>query len=172
MSRRALIIILIVSIGMNVGLFGFMAYDVIRETHRFHDRSPLPLWLDRIEGLTPDQVSRIRAIMSEGKEPLDKLRDDLGRKRQELNLLIADQNPDLAAIDEKIGEISGVQARMEQLIAHQIIAIRAVLTPEQRQLLYDYMCRMMPPHSGPGFEGGLRPGMGMGHGWGRGGPDR
>ncbi len=173
MSRKALIIILIVSIGINLGLFGFMAFNAVRESRVLGDRRPLPHWLGTVEGITPDQKERINTIMTEGREPIEEYMNDLFQKRCELNLLITQQEPDLAAIDAKITEISGIQARMERLIVQQLIAVRGVLTPEQQQLLTDYMGRcMLPPSPGPPFGGMRGPGRSMGHGWGRGGPNR
>ncbi len=168
MSRRTLIIILIVSVGINLGLLGFMGYDALRNTRLFHERRPLPHWLGTIKGITPEQTDRMHAIMTEGRDPMDKLRNELFLKRCELTVLIAEQNPDLAAIDAKITEISGIQAQIEKLIVRQIIAIRGVLTPEQQQMLFDYMGRcMMPPPPGPPFGDGNRhgPEKGPAMGW-------
>ncbi|MBN2223848.1 MAG: Spy/CpxP family protein refolding chaperone [Deltaproteobacteria bacterium] len=173
MSRRTLIIILIVSIGINLGLLGFMGFNVVRETRLFNERRPLPHWLRTIEGLTPEQKDRIDTIVTEGRQPMEAHMNDLFQRRCELNLLITRPNPDLAAIDAKITEISGIQAQMEKFIVQQILAVRGVLTPEQQQILIDYMGRcMIPP--GPPF-GGMGPGSRTergGHGWGRGGPNR
>ncbi len=172
MSRKALIIILIVSIGINLGLLGFMALDHVKEKRLFDGRRPFHHWLTTIEGITPEQTDRISTIMDQGKEPIEGLMEDLFQRRCELNLLITRPNPDLTAIDAKIVEISGIQAQMEKLIVQQIIAVRAVLTPEQQKILTDYMGRcMIPPPPGQPF-GGMRPGRGMGHEWGRGGPNR
>jgi Spy/CpxP family protein refolding chaperone len=176
MSKKTLTIILIVSVGINLGLLGFMAYGALKHARLFHDQGPLPKWLDAVEGVTPEQKDQIKAIVTKGMGSMDTLRDGLFQKRCELHLLIAQKDPDLAAIDAKITEISGVQAQMETLIVHQIIAIRGVLTPEQEQLLLDYMGRHMTPPPGPQFERdrGMGPDhpMGRGYGWGRGGPDK
>jgi uncharacterized membrane protein len=175
MSRKTMIIILIVSIGINLGLLGFMAYGAVKHARLFRDRGPLPRWFDTVEGVTPDQRDRIKSIVKDGIGPMETLRNDLYQKRCELHLLIAQQDPDLAAIDAKITEISGIQAEVEKLIVHQIITIRGVLTPEQQELLLDYMGRCMTPPPGPPFEGGMGPGHRMerrGYGWGRGAPDR
>jgi Spy/CpxP family protein refolding chaperone len=173
MSRKTLIIILIVSVGINLGLLGFMGYRAARETRLFHERRPLPHWLGTMEGLTPEQMDRMHAIMTEGKDPMETLRDDLFQKRCELTVLITEQNPDLTAINAKITEISGIQARMELLIVQQIIAIRGVLTPQQQQMLFDYMGRCMaPPPPDPPFDDGSRHGRGMDRRWGRGSEGR
>jgi Spy/CpxP family protein refolding chaperone len=173
MSRKALIIILIVSIGINLGLLGFMALDAYRESRFFHEGRALPHWLETIKGITPEQKDQIKAIMTDGHDSIEALKSDLFQKRYELNLLIAEKNPDPAAIDAKITEISALQAQMERLIVQDIIAIRAVLTPEQQQMLVDFMGRhMMPPPPGSSFGGPMGPGRGMGHRWGLGGSDR
>lgn len=175
MSRKTMIIILIVSIGINLGLLGFMGYGAVKHSRLIRDRGPLPRWFDTFEGVTPDQQDRIKTIVTEGREPMEELRNDLYQKRCELHLLIAQQDPDLSAIDAKITEISGIQAQMEKLIVQQIITIRGVLTPEQERLLLDYMGRCITPPPGPPFGGGMGPGHRMGrggYGWGRGGPTR
>jgi hypothetical protein len=180
MSRKTLTIILIISVGINLGLLGFMAFNTVKHTRLFHERGPLSHWLGTVEGITPEQEDRIEAIMTEGGQTMEALRNDLFQKRCELNLLIAQQNPDLAAIDAKITEISGIQAQIEKLIVQDLIAIKGVLTPEQQQILIDHMGRFMtppPPGSpfgdemGPG-PGGMGPGGPMHRGWGRGGQDR
>jgi Spy/CpxP family protein refolding chaperone len=168
-----LIIILIVSIGINLGLLGFMALDAYRESRFFHEGRALPHWLGTIKGITPQQKDQIDAIMTEGRDSIEALRNDLFQKRYELNLLIAEKNPDPAAIDAKITEISALQAQMERLIVQHIIAVRAILTPEQQQMLIDFMGRhMIPPPPGSSFGNGMGPGHGMEHRWGRGGPDK
>jgi Spy/CpxP family protein refolding chaperone len=173
MSRKALIIILIVSIGINLGLLGFMALEAVRESRFFHEGRALPHWLGTIKEITPQQKDQIDAIMTEGRDSIEALRNDLFQKRCELNLLIAEKNPDPAAIDAKIIEISTLQAQMERLIVRDIIAIRGVLTPEQQLLLNDFMGRhMMSPPPGSSFDGPMGPDHGMGHRWGSGGPNR
>ncbi len=167
MSRKTLIVLLILSIGINLGLLGFMAYDAVREARWFSERPPLPHWLGSIEGLTPEQIEQMHTIMAQGKEPIGKLRDELSRKRYELGTLISQPNPDPAAIDAKIAEISGIQVQMERLIVQQIIAIRQVLTPEQQQKLSEYMSQHMMAPGGPGpGTGGWRHGGAMRHRWG------
>lgn len=173
MSKKALTIVLVVSIGINLGLLGFMAYKAVDKARFFGGRRPLTHWLGTVEGITPEQQDRIKAIMSEGRAPIETLMDDLFAKRCELTLLIAEPNPDLAAIDAKIAEIAGVQAQMERLIVGQLLAVRTELTPEQRQLLSEYMGKcMVPPHHGPPFDGRKGPDRSRDRGWGRGGPSR
>lgn len=174
MSRKTLTIILVISIGINLGLLGFMGYGAVKHARLFRDRGPLPHWFDTVEGVTPDQKDQIKVIVKEGIGPMDTLRNDLYQRRCELHLLIAAQDPDLTAIDAKITEISVIQAQIEKLIVGQIIDIRGVLTPEQQKLLLDYMGRCMTPPPGPPFgRMGPPPRMGRGgHGWGRGGPNR
>jgi len=186
MSRKALTIILIISIGINLGLLGFMGYGALKHTRLLSERRSLPHWFDTVEGITPEQKEEIKTIMTESMESMESLRSDLFQKRCELHDLIAQENPDRAAIDTKITEISTIQAQIEKLIVQQIIAIRAVLTPEQEEMLFDYMGRCMtPPPPGTPFGDRMGPGPpgprmgddgqgrgGEGRGWGRGGPRR
>ena len=92
--------------------------------------------------------------MKEGIGSIDTLRNNLYQKRCELHLLIAGRTPILRPSTRKSRRYPIIQAQIEKLIVRQIIDIRGVLTPEQQELLLDYMGRCMTPPPGPALRAG------------------
>jgi uncharacterized membrane protein len=164
-------IVLIVSVGLNVGLLGALVIDALREGHhRFEGIPPFPGWIQEMEGLSPAQKEEIRTIMNDNAASVEKLRSEIAQKRGELSRLITTPEPDLAAIDKKINEISDLHTQMEKLIISEVISIRGVLTPEQRQILSEHMSRFIAPPPPPD-GGGMMKGR-QGHWWRWGRPNR
>jgi uncharacterized membrane protein len=149
MSRKTVIIILIVSIGLNVGLLGALVCDALKIGRRFGSIPPFPSWIESVGGLSNEQRDKIHAIMTESIGPIGETRAQLEKKRGELTQLISAPEPDIEAINAKIDEISAVHGRMERLIVSQLIAIRGVLTPEQQEILFEHMSRYIGPPPGP-----------------------
>jgi hypothetical protein len=82
-------------------------------------------------------------------------------KHMELNDLLRADNPDRPAIDRKLAEINTAQAANQKANIDHQLAMRSLLTADQKAKIKT----MMENHQGPG----MGPGMGPGRG-GRGGP--
>ena len=112
-------------------------------------------------GLTAEQVNKIRTQSSAFTAQTIRGRADLQVKRLELADLLAADNPDRAAIDKKLREVNDARFADERAGIEHRLAMRDVLTAEQRTKLGDMRREMfnrrMGPHPGP--EG--IPGQGM-----------
>lgn len=195
MNKKALITILVVSLGINVGLFGMVLYRGIAKTDsdRFGPkfRSPdtrserhlpgrpgsgppaLPKWFERECKLSDEQKENINKIFTESNEKLDVDRKTIEDKRKELFTLINRREPNLDEIDKKITEISVLELEIEKMFVRKIISVRKVLTPDQVKLLDSHIEKYMRPSGkgSPGFRGnhGHRKGSGdKGSRWGGG----
>ncbi len=78
---------------------------------------------------------------------------ELDARRTELIELIAAEPPDTAAIAAKRAEIMAGQDRMQALVVEQLLAEKAVLNPEQREVLFGLLrsrpgCRLGPDCAG------------------------
>ena len=148
MSRKTLIILLIISIGINIGLIGTILYkrSIVREGE-VTGYPDLSKWISRNVEITPEQEEKLGEIFLEKEQVLDDLRSELAEKRMELSLLLRGEEPDLPAIDEKVMEISTLQEEMQQEIIKQILKIREVLGPEQCNAFDDHMGRGLCPGS-------------------------
>jgi Spy/CpxP family protein refolding chaperone len=177
MNRKALIIILVVSIGINVGLFGMVLYRWISGTGpdrfgpKFRPTDPrperhlsgrpgstppgLPKWFESECKLTDQQKKDIEKILTESHESLDDHRTAIHEKRKELFTLIKKEDPNLEEIDKKIMEISALEVEMEKTFVRKIISVRSVLTSDQIELLDSHIEKHMRHGSkySTGFKG-------------------
>lgn len=84
-------------------------------------------------GITPAQVAKIRQQASDFQKSQIRDRADLQVKRIELNELLAADNPNRAAIDAKLQEVSAAEMASEKAAIDNRLALRDILTPAQRQ---------------------------------------
>jgi Spy/CpxP family protein refolding chaperone len=136
-------------------------------------------------GLSEEQLSQLRALRSEAAKAGLRARTDMQLKQMELEELLEAEEPDEAAIQSKLRELSDARhALMQQRIANRL-AMRRVLTPEQRakwkKMRRHFIRRGMMQRFGGqrGFgprgwrQRGFGPGRGLGPGRGPGfGPGR
>ena len=156
MSRNTLIILLILSVALNLGLAGtiILGHVVTPSTTGYTDTFGFHSWLG--DGMLDDtQRDAIERIVSENRDEMDDIRDELSEKRFELTELIRQDEPDPDAVELKIAEIADLQRELEQLIAEQMMEVHSVLTPEQAEIFSSHM------------EEHLCPGVGYGKGKGR-----
>ncbi|HUO33498.1 MAG TPA: periplasmic heavy metal sensor [Candidatus Acidoferrum sp.] len=111
-------------------------------------------------GITADQAGKIRQQTTDFEKSAIQGRADVEVKRLELRDLLAADNPDRSAIDQKLTEISSARLVQEKSAVDFHLAMRSALTPEQRQKLD----QMRDRFRGGGFGGrrqgsrGPRPG--------------
>jgi Spy/CpxP family protein refolding chaperone len=93
--------------------------------------------LERAEELelTPEQVKKIKAMRLDLAKETIELRNQLELKHLEFGELMAADQPDLKRIEAKIDEIAPLRTTLEKKRIENMLAIREVLTPEQRAKL-------------------------------------
>ena len=86
-------------------------------------------------GITADQAAKIHQQELDSQKAQIRNGADLQVKRLELNELLAADNPDRAAIDAKLQEVSAAQMASQKAAIDNRLALRDILTPAQRQQL-------------------------------------
>jgi Spy/CpxP family protein refolding chaperone len=86
-------------------------------------------------GITAEQAAKIRLATTEFRKAQIRGRADLEVKRLELGELLAADNPDRAAINKKLEEISAAQLAQRKSGVDYFLKMRDTLTSEQRQKL-------------------------------------
>jgi Spy/CpxP family protein refolding chaperone len=86
-------------------------------------------------GITSAQSAKIRQQDSDFQKSQIRDRADLQVKRIELDELLAADNPNRAAINVKLQEVSASQMALEKSAIDNRLALRDILTPAQRQQL-------------------------------------
>lgn len=88
-------------------------------------------------GITDEQAQKIRQQTTEFRTSHIRSRADVQVGQVQLRALLAAQNPDRAAIDQKLEQISAAQLTERKQQVDYMLALRDALTPEQRQKLQD-----------------------------------
>ncbi len=86
-------------------------------------------------GITQEQVTKIRQDKFEFRKARIRNRADVELRRVELENLMRAETPDQAAIDKKLDELGAARLVEAKATVHYHLAVRAVLTPEQREKL-------------------------------------
>ncbi|MHB8080342.1 MAG: Spy/CpxP family protein refolding chaperone [Candidatus Krumholzibacteriia bacterium] len=135
---------------------------------------------ERLE-LTTEQREQLGKLREAGRAEGLALRKDLLRLRHELRGEMLKDTPDVKAVDELAARIGEAQGKLEAHRLHQRLAMRSLLTPEQRDRLLTLGAMRGPRgdddgapagrggrHGRAGRHGGANGGCGMGRGMGRG----
>ena len=112
-------------------------------------------------GLTEEQEQAIAKLREEGHKQRLADRKDLRRLRHDLQGVMLADEPDARAAEKLIGQIADLRAKMQVSRLRQHLAVRQLLTPEQRDRL---------PLGGPGWFDGRDDCDGHDGFGGRGGP--
>ena len=82
-------------------------------------------------GLTDEQVSRLHRIAVDSEKASIQTRADLELRHLELRELMRAENPDQAAIMQKLDEVNALRGKMAKARVKTMLDARSVLTPEQ-----------------------------------------
>lgn len=85
-----------------------------------------------VPGLTDEQRKKMDALELETDKAVLPVRAKLDVLDAELKQMMLAENPDKAAVERKIDEIGGLKTQIEKKRAMHQIAVRGLLTPEQR----------------------------------------
>lgn len=88
-------------------------------------------WIEQLK-LTPEQQQKIEQIRTQSKPQFDQLREKMRQVHQELEQLMIGTASD-NDIRAKHRQVLELKQQMAELRFEQMLAMRAVLTPEQRQ---------------------------------------
>lgn len=93
-----------------------------------------PSWQEQL-GLTEEQMTKLRALHFENAKSGLRARSDVLLKRLELEELLQADEPDKAALDQKLRALSDARAVLLRQQIENRLAVRRLLTPEQRTKL-------------------------------------
>ena len=135
MKNKWLYIILILSLGLNLGIFLRVGYHLLNKAasgnrlcgeYKWHT-SPLSRKLN----LSEEQTKTIQSYQKEMQSDSLAIRDSLSQKRQALMALIKSSALDEKTVDTQLKDISSLQGQLEKKVIQHLIKIHKVLTPEQ-----------------------------------------
>lgn len=116
--------------------------------------------------LTPDQVTQIQAIHKDFMDSTQSVRDQIKDKMKQMSDLWMADAPDAAAIKDLASQIDPLRAQVRDAAIDHMISGLAVLTPDQKAKVKDWMKKN--PHMMMGMGCGISCGAGMSCGMGKG----
>jgi Spy/CpxP family protein refolding chaperone len=160
MKSKALLIALIISLGINVGVIGTVAYRLIEgRTFRSHLREQL--WkhspLRHELHLTDEQLEEMDRMREQIGGIIQPLRERLRDKRLELIGMLRAGEPDREALDALSREIADLQSEIGLVVFDHLLEMRTVLTEEQRMMFLDLFEHELHPRGGFPAPFGHRP---------------
>ena len=116
--------------------------------------------LHRELGVTDEQWLQIEPRLREFQAAVGELCQQTSAMRSQVIDLIAAEKPDAEAIRAKQDEILATKRRIQELVTDHLLAETEVLTPEQKQRLFEMLRNRTGCAAGPPMAG--RPGAGLG----------
>ncbi len=122
-----------------------------------------PLMMPNMQklNLSAEQKSKISAIHREKRSQIESMRTEIDSKRDSFHALLAGNASD-SEIRKSHDEMQALHAKMAAIHFDTFLAIRSVLTPEQRKEM------MLQMDKRKEFRGDMHGGKGMGQGMGQG----
>jgi Spy/CpxP family protein refolding chaperone len=99
--------------------------------------------------LTPEQKAKIESIRAQSKDQSTRQREAFKQAQQELQTLMA-SNADSNQIRDKHNQVMAIKQQLETLQFESRLAMRDVLTPEQRAQLDQLMKQRYQNHKNQG----------------------
>jgi Spy/CpxP family protein refolding chaperone len=115
----------------------FSQRTVIGQSPRRVPLLPMRGWLKDLN-LSQEQLQKIREIRQQYQERFSQRRQAVSQAQQELKDLMAG-NASAEQIRQKFSQVQTLQQQLADLRMESLLAIRAILTPEQRQKLTEVM---------------------------------
>ena len=105
-------------------------------------------------GLSEEAVAEIEAILQEAESSMDVSQQELKAAHQALHELLAVDEPDMDTVMQHIELIGAIQTDIQKVRIKTMVAVRAKLTTEQREMLKTLGAKHMKemgehPHHGP-----------------------
>lgn len=145
MLNKTLALLLIFSLAFNVAFLGIWAYQrreraEAPERQRQHqrgadgrrERGPGDELWEKL-GVSPEQKQQLDESHSELRRKTEALRQDARTHREQLYKLLESDLPDEAAVLTEQDAIGSIEQQQRRAVIEQMLEMRKILTPEQRQ---------------------------------------
>lgn len=142
MKNKVLAIILILSLGLNIGILARFSYHWLNRKG-YRERPRESSWMRKKMQkelcLSEAQVCFMEQNRKNIDQELKSIKQELKRKRVELFTALDTEPVDQAKINKLIDTISVLQAKIEKTVVGHLVTMKKNLTPEQRQKFREIM---------------------------------
>ena len=153
-------LVVLFSFVLNAVFLGAFAYHRFLSGHRDNhveagETRPVLEQLD----LSPDQREQFEAARDRFHDHLGELGQEIQAQQLELMDLLATEEPDREALDERRGGIAALQSQLQHAVLDHLLEESAILNPEQRDKLFRLLRAsiLAGGRSGPPWMRGVQP---------------
>jgi Spy/CpxP family protein refolding chaperone len=142
MKTKILVVFLIISLGINIGVFFTVGYHWWREKASKEESRVKCGWhqspLRQNLNLTSEQISILEKYREEMESQVQPLREELKLKRLGLFNLVKDETSNDKKTDSLLNDIARLQSEIEKKVIQHSIKVKEILGPEQQKKFYDF----------------------------------
>ena len=155
MSKKVILIILIVSVAINLAtVVTFVYFWASERKPQPHLGHRFPEWqknhLEKELQLKQEQIKEMQKVHEEIRVNTEPIRQEMVNRRRELMMLLQEQEVDKERIKQLIKEIAQIQAEHDMRIFQGILEIKDMLTPEQRGRFHVLLHELLGPRGPEG----------------------
>lgn len=164
MKRWWVWVVLLLSLGVNVGILATLGAQRLREPAPAAPASTAPAprrpsgpgpgmqrLADRL-GLEGETRRRFLDIQRDAFETMRGEREKLQSARQALRLELASEQPDRQRVESLLAEVSATQAALERALVGSFLESRALLDADQQRLYTRFVEERLRPQAPPGRD--------------------
>ena len=139
---RGLVVLLLISLGANVFLGGFVAGRMLgkppQERHERHGpRQPGMMFFEDLEALSPEARDSFKAVFKESRGELRMKFREMRRLRDEFSEALAAEPWDRTRVEAALSELRTVENAHQTELAELLIDAFEGLSPEDRKAMID-----------------------------------
>ena len=151
MNKKALFLILICSLALNIGFAGVYGFTLLSQP-KVTQPKKCPFTseythLYKMLGLDQAQLDRIEPLAKDFHQKAAILRDSIVEDRNRLVDAMAQVPVDMGELDAIRADIAAGQSKMQQLVMLHILDMKEVMHPDQQKQFFDAMRRSFKQHN-------------------------
>jgi Spy/CpxP family protein refolding chaperone len=145
MKNRILIVVLIISLGVNLGLIMTFVFR-IGETKTYECGWHHPALRQKLH-LTPEQIKILENKRADMQKRMIPMQEELKRKRLELLALQKSENLDIAKLDSLLAVMSRLQYEIERAVFLHMNEVKGIFSKDQQVQFFEQVKRYLCPES-------------------------
>jgi len=158
MKRNILILSLIISVAINIGVFGNAGYHWIKSKgekprHGETAQSPMSAFCKKLD-LSKEQISEMESLRKTLDPKIEEIKKELKEKRVQLVNQLMESEPDREKIDIELSEIESLQTELQKIVIDHMLQEKKILSPEQQEIFFSIILKRLCPngrHQGEDF---------------------
>lgn len=151
MKRNLLIFGLVLSITINIGVFGSIGYQWLKSKgekprHGATDHSPMTAFCERL-GLSEEQIIKMGLLREALKSRVEEIKTELREERIQFLIYLKEPVPNQEKITAELSKIVSLQTELQKIAIDQILQEKKILTPEQQEIFFSIILKRLYPNT-------------------------